>query len=240
MTLDDFSHGFDTLIQAYSKTADFGEDMSKADIRLDEWEKSVYLTRYQEELVISLYNGKNASRESFEETEELRRYLSNIVKEAVLEPITNTNGIVLGMESNSKFFSLPEDLWFITYESVKTSDSKCGNVGVTLEVYPTKQEEYHRIRKNPFRGANNRRALRLDLSDDVVEIICKYTVSQYYLRYLRKISPIILIDLEDGLTVNGENEATPCELHEALHQRILEGAVAMALQDKGLSQRANN
>ena len=176
---------------------------------------------------------------SFEETEEMRRYLSKLVKEAKLEPITTSNNKPLGIDSNSKFFTLPADLWFITYESVSISDGKCDNM-TTMDVYPVTQDEYHKIKKNPFRGANNRRSLRLDLSDGVVEIVSKYTVTEYYLRYLRKLRPIVLINLGDEQSIEGINTISECELPEILHQRILDRAVQLALQSRGYIREQNN
>jgi hypothetical protein len=189
-------------------------------------------------MVIDLYSGRNVTGLSFEETEELRRYLAGLIKEVRLSPITATAGI-LGIDTKSKFFTLPENLWFITYESVTVSDGKCGEDS-SMEVVPVRQDEYHRLKKNPFRGANNRRSLRLDLSDGVVEIVSKFTVTAYYLRYLRKISPIVLEDMPNGLTINGVGTQSECELHESLHQRILERAVILALQSKGYTRKNNN
>lgn len=233
MTLQEFSNQFDTMLNSYAHKIGFGDQVSMADVALDEYEKSVWLTKAQEELVVSCYNGKNAFGDSFESTEELRRYLSNLVAEDSIDPITSSIGTPLGMDSKSKFFTLPDDLWFITYEDVTTSDGGCGNGG-KMDVYPVTQDEYLKIKRNPFRGANNRRALRLDLADGVVEVVCKYNVTSYYIRYIRKPSPIILEDLPDNLTIEGSNCSTPCELHEALHQRILERAVRLALQSKGI------
>ena len=240
MQIADFSNGFDTLVNAYANSAAFGEDVSVRDIRVDEFEKSQFLTKAQEAYVLSLYNGKNPYGESFESTEEMRRYLSNLVEEKKLKPITTSDGKPLGMESNSKFFTLPENLWFITYESAHVSDAKCDNMS-TLDVYPVTQDEYHKIKRNPFRGANDRRALRLDLSEGNIEVISKYTVTEYYIRYLRKIKPILLVNLAND-DVNLEGYTTPqgCELHESLHQRILELAVQMALQSKGYNIKNEN
>ena len=240
MQIADFSNGFDTLVNAYANSAASGEDVSVRDIRVDEFEKSQFLTKAQEAYVLSLYNGKNSYGESFESTEEIRRYLSNLVEEKKLKPITTSDGKPLGMESNSKFFTLPENLWFITYESAHVSDAKCDNMS-TLDVYPVTQDEYHKIKRNPFRGANDRRALRLDLSEGNIEVISKYTVTEYYIRYLRKIKPILLVNLAND-DVNLEGYTTPqgCELHESLHQRILELAVQMALQSKGYNIKNEN
>lgn len=239
MTTSEFSDSFDTLLNSYNTQAQFGNEASKREITLDEYEKSVFLTKAQEELVLSLYTGKNSYNDSFESSEEVRRYLANLVEEVKLKPITNTQGIPLGVTSTSKFFTLPEDLWFITLETVAVSDSRCPSR--TLKVYPTKQDEYLSIRDNPFRGANDRRALRLDLSEGNVEIICKYTVSEYYVRYVAKLAPIVLTDLPDGLSINGVDSQMECTLHEALHQKILERAVTLALQSKGYNiQKENN
>lgn len=233
MTVENFSSFFDVQINAFSSLGNYSDLSTSADVKLNEHEKSVFLTKAQEQYVLGLYTGKNATGESFEQTEELRRYLAPLVKEKTLSPITTSNGRILGMESNSKFFTLPEDLWFITYESAKVSDSKCEDLSV-MDVYPVRQDEYHKIKKNPFRGANDRRALRLDLSENNVEIISKYTVSDYYIRYMRKLHPIILVELTDGLSINGETAVQGCELHESLHQKILDLAVQMALQSKGV------
>lgn len=232
MTIDEFSNSFDTLLNSYALISNFGEETSKQTITLDEYEKSVLLTKAQEEIVLSLYNGKNPYGEAFEGTEELRRYLSNLITEKYLKPITNTSGTPLGLESKSKFFTLPEDLWFITMESVVVDNGKCGAETI-MKVYPVKQDEYQVIRDNPFRGANDRRALRLDLSEGNVEIICKYMITIYYIRYIKKIPPIILEDLPNDLTIEGKSKASNCILHEALHQKILDRAVQLALQSRG-------
>ena len=238
MNLPEFSNQFDVLVSSYRRFRDFDDREPLDTIEFNEYEKSLYLTKSQETLAMDLYSGRDIVGASFEETEELRRYLAGIVKEARLSPITNTSGI-LGVDSKSKFFTLPDDLWFITYESVTVSDGKCGEDS-SMEVVPVRQDEYHRLKKNPFRGANNRRSLRLDLSDGVVEIVSKFTVTAYYLRYLRKISPIVLEDMPNGLTINGVGTQSECELHESLHQRILERAVILALQSKGYTRENNN
>ena len=246
MTIEDFSNEFDVLLNSYAHTALFGQDASAIDLTTDEYEKSWFLTKAQEEVALNLYNGKGIYGEAFEETEELRRYLSILIREAKLEPIEvptedTFDGtfdesfhigetLYYGMSTESEFFKLPDNIWFITYESVNVSNGKCKDT--ILEVFPTRQDEYHRIKQNPFRGANGRRALRFDLSENIIEIVCKYDITSYYVRYLRKLKPIILINLADGLTINGENRTSECELPDILHQRILERAVALAYQSK--------
>lgn len=239
MNIQEFSHQFDTLLSSYAATAAFGKQSNPIVIELDEYEKSLFLTNSQEEIALSLYTGRNSSGLSFEETEELRRYLSNLIQEAELSPITTTNGKPLGIESTSKFFTLPKDLWFITYESVSLEKGKCESHS-SMEVVPVRQDEYHKIKKNPFRGANDRRALRLDLSEGNVEIVCKYPVSEYYIRYLKQLKPIILTQLDDDTELRGEKASMTSELPESLHLRILNRAVEMALQSRGYTRNNNN
>ena len=226
MTNEEFNSQFDVLYNNIASNQAPG---------LNAYEKSVFLTQAQEELVLILYSGRNDLGESFESCEEMRRYLSNWMSEATLTPDTHSDGKPIGMESaHSRFFTLPDgtgeypEVWLITYEAVHVEDKVGCTDGSMMDVVPVTQDEYNRIRKNPFRGANRRRALRLDLADGVIEIICNFTVQDYYLRYLKRLSPIILEDLEDGLTIGGISEETPCQLHEALHLKILERAVQKA------------
>lgn len=225
MTTEEFSNEFDTLLNSYSTIEAFGKTPST--IELDEYEKSVFLTNAQEEIVIGMYNGKNPFRDSFERTEEIRRYLSDLIK-----TYTTTDKKVgyTGLSKSSVFFELPDDLWFITYESVNLKDDGLGCMsGEDISVIPITQDEYHRIGKNPFRGTNERRALRLDLSGKVVEIVSKYNVESYLVRYLSRPAPIILTDLADNLSINGISVKTECELNPVIHRAILERAVKLAI-----------
>lgn len=240
MINSEFSNQFDTMLNSYASQAMFGEETTKQTVALDEYEKSLFLTRAQEDIVLSLYNGKNPYGEAFEITEELRRYLSSLVMETDLTPSTGASvPLPVTSTTTSFFFTLPSNLWFIILEQVSVNKGKCGSA--ILNVYPIKHDEYLSIKNNPFRGANSRRALRLDVRDKEVEIVCKYPVVAYFVRYLKKLSPIILVDLPDDLSINGISKATECKVHETLHQRILERAVALALQSKGYNaQRDNN
>lgn len=238
MTVQEFSNQFDLLVSSYRRFKNFDDKELLDSIEFDEYEKSLFLTKAQNELVLSLYNGRNPSLQSFEETEELRRYLSNLIEEVELPPIETTSGKPLGIESSSKFFTLPDDLWFITYEKALCAGETC-EMKASQDVYPVRQDEYNRIKNNPFRGANGRRALRFDLSEGNVEIISKFSVTSYYVRYIRKVRPIIVENLPNELKIGGISAISECELHEALHQRILEVAVQMALQSKGININEN-
>lgn len=254
MTIEEFSNEFDVLASSYLVEGGFTVSDSSL-YAFNEYEKSLFLTNAQKQYVLSLYNGKNTSGDAFEGTEEMRRYLHNLVAENYSsEPLDKTvqknylDKSYYGMKGNpyvSTMFKLPDDLWFITYESVETkadsSKGACdGKYSIVQDVIPVTQDEFHRIKRNPFRGPSFHRALRLDLSDtdinpnSVVEIISKYPIGSYYVRYIKKLEPIILIDLPDGLSIDGESKACECKLHEAVHHTILELAVRMALASRSV------
>ena len=228
MSVEELSNEFDTLLNSYSNVGPIRGGYNT--IEVDEYEKSVFLTNAQEEIVMGLYNGKNPFKDSFEKTEEVRRYLSNLIR--TYTTFTKEEGYA-GLSSKSSFFKLPEDLWFITYEAVNLKDNKLGCIdGKNITVTPITQDEYHRIKKNPFRGPNERRVIRLDLSEKVIEIISKYDIDTYLVRYLARPKPIILSKLPDNLSINGVSDKTECELDPVIHRAILERAVKLAIRSK--------
>lgn len=235
MTNQEFSDAFSTLLNSYNTMIPQGMEAS-GEIALDEYEKSLFLTLAQEEIIISLYNGKNPYGESFEKTEELRRYLDGLVKTKVCGAEDRAYGV--GVSDKSIFFKLPDDLAYITMEEVRFGDEELGCANGTIaSVYPITQDEYHKVKNNPFRGATKYKVLRLDAGDHTVELISNYGIDNYLIRYLAKPSPIILIDLPDGLSIEKESKYTECKLNPNLHKAILERAVNMALQTKGLRRQ---
>lgn len=230
MTTVEFSNEFDTLVNSHFLTPPFGGQAYFTDTVFDEYEKSIYLTKAQEEVIVQMYSGKNPLRDSFEKTEEIRRYLNTLIKTFTT---SNKKEGYIGLSPNSIFFELPNDLWFITYESANLEDSALGCMdGKNIIIVPVTQDDYYNIVANPFRGANNRRALRLDLSERIVEIVSEYNISQYLVRYLSKPEPIILTDLPDNLSINEISIKTECKLNPVIHRAVLEKAVQLALLSK--------
>ena len=212
--------GFDIL---------FNNIMSNQAPGLNDYEVSVILTQAQEELVITLYSGRRLN--SFESTEEVKQYLSPLVEQVTL--ITPDSVLpVKTLGSDSYVFSLPSNLWFKTLERVIVRDDslKCkGNDQREMSVIPVTQDEYDRTINNPFKTNNDRRVLVLTPALRKSELISKYPISKYIVRYIRKPRPIILTDLSSyGLSINGETAEHMCELHEALHETILQRAVEIA------------
>lgn len=225
MTNEEFSNEFDNLVNK-NIAKPFGVDSTP--LEFDEYEKSMFLTKAQESVVISLYRG-TLTGDSFEKTEELRRYLNELIK-----TYTTTNKVENeGLTDNSYFFDIPDDVWFITYESAVSQDERLGCAkGTVMEVVPTAQDDLYKTSRNPFRGPNKRRVLRLDVEGKVVELISKFDIDKYQIRYLAKPEPIILIDLPEDLSINGLTKKTECILNPAIHRVILETAVNLALKSR--------
>ena len=233
MSTQEFSYAFDTLLNSYALKAQFGET-SIATISLDEYEKSVFLTKAQEEIIVNLYNGRNAYGEAFETTEEMRRYLETLVQTKVYSIEEKSEGT--GVSEDSIFFVLPEDLAFITMEQIQYDDESLGCYNEkTASVYPVTQDEYNKIKNNPFRGPTKYKAIRLDSGKNKVELISKYKIKKYMLRYLAKPTPIILVDLPEDVSINGKHSRTDCALNSVLHNIILDRAVQLAAISKGIN-----
>lgn len=217
-TCEEWSREFDLL---------YSNIVSNQAPGLTEYEKSVFLTRAQEAVVVMLYNGTLS--DSFEETEEITAYLAPLVKQAVCSAATQD---IVHVVPNSQVFKLPDDLLFRTLELCKITDPVCGTRDVI--VVPVTQDEYWRTARNPFKKPNSRKALRLSYDSQegdkrYSELISGGTILAYTVRYIRKPDPIILEDLGvDGFSINGQTNAQACKLNEHLHQTILTEAVKAA------------
>ena len=226
MTTKEFSDAFDTMLNSYS---DFSSILA-----FDEYEKSLFLTQAQEQLIVELYSGRNNKALSFEMTEELRSSLKGLIKTVTLNGDSED---FKGISEYSKFFTLPEDVLFITYEVATLNDESTGcKNGSEILINPVTQDEFYRVMNNPFRQASKRRALRLDNGLNVAEIVTKYNIKDYTIRYLSKPTPIILADLED-VSIDGENKITECKLDSVMHRYILERAVALAIASRSIQNK---
>lgn len=228
MTNEEFSNEFDVLANSNSITKPFG--LTDTPLEFNEYEKSVFLTKAQETIVRALYSG-NLTGKSFEETEDLRKYLSALVKTKTFKKAD-----AYGLNTGSYLYNLDSDVMFITYETATSTDKKLCSDKAQFEVLPVTQDEFFSTYNNPFRGANERRILRLDI-DSGVELISKYDIDSYTIRYISKPNPIILIDLPDGLSIDNENKETKCELNSVLHRLILEEAVNEALKSRSSTSK---
>lgn len=242
MTTEEFSDAFDTLVNSAANVDSFGSIDST--LKFDEYEKSYFLTKAQEEVVRELYTGKNRFGESFEKTEELRRLLNDLIV-THKQPLSEENYNDLALTDKSYLVPIFDNVMYIIYEAVRLKDDSLGCYsGTIINVQPITHDEYNKIKDNPFRGPTRYKALRLDTNDNqpenCVEIISKYSCDEYIVRYIKKLNPIILVDLDDSnVSIDGKTEKQDCELNSILHEYILERAVDMALRTKSIGKPQN-
>lgn len=236
MTNKELSIEFDVQVNAYLNSINIGYEDRFA---FDEYEKSVFLTQTLEESVVSFYNGKNPFGESFESKEEIREYLKVFIDTYKYEDFHYTSPNETHIDESTVFVPIPDNVWFITYESVDLKDNRlnCNGERKNVPITPVTQDEFSKVIRNPFRGSNERRVLRLDSNTNEVELYSKYNISKYLLRYLRKPNPIILEGAAANPTVslNGIGSVSDCELHEALHRPLVKLAAQKAVMTRNIN-----
>ena len=203
---------------------------------LDLYEKSIFFTKAQLELVKDYYDPQsNRKQKGFEASEKRRTDLKELIKNyKSLVSFSDNNAI----DSNSKFFNIPNDVFIITNEKGIIKDTGCFE-GKSLNIKPMTQDEYNIQIDNPFKRPNEKVAWRLDFSkinnNKVVEIVTPYKI-EYNLRYIKYPKPIILGDLDilfpsENLSIDGQTSPSTCELDIEIHKEIVDRAVELALRD---------
>lgn len=231
MSTDEFNNQFDILYDNIAK-----KSTSPA---LDLYEKSVYLTKSQLEYVKNHYSPANKYQEGFEGSEKRRVDLKELVVN-----FKNSNQLIStnGLSVDSKFFSIPEEVFLIIKESASINNTinQCITNKV-VKVVPKTHDEYDTQIDNPFKKPSDELVWRMDYSrqngNKNVELISPYDISMYSMRYIKLPSPIILTDISDGeflgegLSIQGETAERTCELDESTHEEILDRAVQLAARD---------
>lgn len=223
MTTNEFSYQFDVMLRSFAQAGT---------LVLDEYEKSVYLTMAQESLVKEKYNN------NFEQDEELREILKPLITTAKGYQINASNGsgpMYFDKYKASYWLLQVSNLWWIIHEQVTLYDeclADCYN-GKVADVKVVRVDELNTIMKNPFLRPNESRVLRIDHggsnSSPQLELISKYTIDSYRVRYIRQPKPIILQNLPDNLTIYGQKTAQTSELNTSTHGEILARAVQLAI-----------
>jgi len=237
MNLEQFSSEFDI---AYNNIT------SNASPPLNEFEKSSFLTKAQNELLLIYYNGLNGRYTSFESTEECRRYLDSLVvhespltlkridsierfKLYIYEKPKVTTTISTTIDDEPVEVSLDQLLFIVRDSAMKQVTDGCVDTKY-LSVKAVNFNDLTHILQDPFKCPNGTRALRIDFEDGI-GIITSETLQQYYCTYIRKPKPIILEDITDyGLNIEGyQTPQTPvCEFPDVMHQKIIDRAVLLA------------
>lgn len=102
MTNNEFSDVFTTLLNSYNTQARFGEQASKQEIVLDEYEKSVLLTQAQDLIVKSYFDATlNPYGQGFDDSTRRQVDFSSLIKVEELSPILNVERIFQIKEGNT-------------------------------------------------------------------------------------------------------------------------------------------
>lgn len=212
----EFSNQFDVL---------YNNVMSNAAPGLNEYEKSVFLTKAQNEIIKNYFNPKgNKYQEGFDDSMKRQIDFSELITtKKFSDPSLGTT-----YDKRGKLYDLSsEKIMFIIQESLDTNNG-------SLQVIPIKYDEYMRLMSKPFKEPLKWQAWRIITdSSNKVELIAHSsdTIISYNIRYVRIPKPIVLVDLSTeygDLSIDGVSTVSECELNKILHEEILQRAVELA------------
>jgi len=234
MTAQEFSNEFDILYNNVSSNAAPG---------LNEYEKSVVLTKAEIEYCRNIFNPKgNKYGEGFDGSPKRQ------IDFHKLTTIANPTEITTNLNNYTKFdkrgvlYQLPQNIMYIINETATiTYDTDHTH---EINITPITFDELSLYKSRPYKQPykyQGWRLLGIDTTNGntISEIIVKTgaTISDYAIRYIRFPKPIILFDLSTvtdytetfgGLTILGETQQQTCELDESVHPEILQRAVEIA------------
>lgn len=221
MTTKEFSSEFDVL---------YNNVMSNAAPGLDEYEKSVFLTKAQNEIVKNYFNPKgNKYQEGFDDNIKRQIDFSTLIK--VVEPTPTEEEDYVKMDDRSKLYIMPTDVLFIINETARLNSDEMSRY---LSIIPINYKEYNRLMSKPYKLPLKNQGWRLLLYNNsgISEIIVgEGTLSNYKIRYVKRPKPIVLAALNEtysNISIDGVTSVTECELDPILHPEILQRAVELA------------
>lgn len=230
MTTQEFSNMFDTLLNSYNTEAMFGEASSKANIVLDEYEKSVLLTQAQDYIVKSFFDRTlNYQGQGFDDSTRRQVDFSTLIKVGNAEPSEEGTPF----DSRGKLYTMPDRILFILNERVVIN-------GKEYVVVPINYKEYDRQMSKAFTQPLKKQCWRLfqnDSNTDFLAEVIPYKgseITSYKIRYIERPTPIVLTNISsDGLDIDGVSAVTECTLNPILHMDILNKAVELAITSRG-------
>lgn len=230
-TVKEWSDAFDVL---------YNSVMSNASPSLDEYDKSIFLTKAQEEILKNYFQPKgNKYQEGFDDNAKRQSDFATLIKSASLSaPSSYTK-----FDARSSAFQFPADFFIAINEQYQVVSGTAPNTKTyPYTIIPLSYVDYNRVMQKPYKYPPKSQVWRLITGEvtvdsnkvPVVEIIGRYDptgTGTYMLRYLKKPDPIILVDLttvDNNLSINGKTAATTCQLPEHIHEEILQRAVELA------------
>lgn len=165
MTTQEFSNEFDVL---------YNNIMSNQAPGLDEYEKSIFLTKAQEELVRDYFNSRNVKNaQGFDDNQKRQYDFSTLLSSITLPDFIDTyralvtHGSVIYntiFDSRAKIYIAPSDLFLVINESIEDSAKR------RYSVLPISYDEYNRLMLKPYGFPLKRQAWRI-ISDRTSSLV---------------------------------------------------------------------
>jgi len=278
MTNSEFSDSFDALLNSYSAQAQFGEQSNRGDIVLDEYEKSVLLTKAQDIIVKTYFDrSTNSDNAGFDDNTRRQVDFSSLITTATLikaedqSSVFDDRGILYNMPTRSATSGVsdpfdptfdetfhtngdgsgaPDVLFILNEKLITTVGSGSSQLRKNYVIVPINYKEYDREMSRPYSQPLKKQAWRLLQNNEQgfdikTELIPRWNLSEgetivaYKIRYIRRPYPIILLDLPDGLNIEGLTKQRSCELNPILHADILQKAFELAVATRsGVSRQS--
>lgn len=200
MTTQEFSNEFDVL---------YNNIMSNQAPGLDEYEKSIFLTKAQEELVRDYFNSRNVKNaQGFDDNQKRQYDFSTLLSSITLPDFIDTyralsvHGSVTYntiFDSRAKIYIAPSDLFLVINESIEDSAKR------RYSVLPISYDEYNRLMLKPYGFPLKRQAWRIisDRTSSLVGWGGKQVDSATFLfksKYFKTIEIYISLDSEDYIS----------------------------------------
>ena len=165
MTTQEFSNEFDVL---------YNNIMSNQAPGLDEYEKSIFLTKAQEELVRDYFNSRNVKNaQGFDDNQKRQYDFSTLLSSITLPDFIDTYRALSVLssatyntifDSRAKIYIAPSDLFLVINESIEDSAKR------RYSVLPISYDEYNRLMLKPYGFPLKRQAWRI-ISDRTSSLV---------------------------------------------------------------------
>lgn len=246
MTASEFSNQFDVLYNNITSNQAPG---------LNEYEKSVFLSKAQIELIKNYFEAQsqgNTVKKGFDDSAIRQMDFSKLI----MTNSETSDGSTPNIDPRSIVFKFPTNVLIVVNEQIglaKDTISLVSQATSLRQVVPINYQEYMKLMSKPFKEPLKWQAWRLlnNVTETKAEVVMtSYDKSHfngrlYILRYVKRPKPIILTDLSsaygENLSIDGKNGsenaytkdsngiiANPCELDESTHEAILQRAVELA------------
>jgi len=198
------------IVQEISDRFDYALKKSVSGLALDEYNKSLYLTKAQLEFVRNIVK-------VYEYTDEMRHILAPLVQTTTL----NSGNFTQTADYYTTSDVLNNTVLEVVFERLNGS----------IPLIPLDHNDIHYTINNPFRSPNNKIAYRVTV-DDEWRIYTDQTLTAYLYTWVKYPDPIVLEDFTGtDLEISGVVVPTTSELTDDVVIQIISRAVDLSIKD---------